>query len=65
MLLNLALPLSSGQLEGLGRYCGVLFPLPIWLASHRSQALHSGLVAISAMLYMLCLILFTTLHPIF
>jgi hypothetical protein len=65
MLLNLALPLSSGQLEGLGRYCSVLFPLPIWLASLRSQALHSGLVAISAMLYMLCLILFTTLHPIF
>ncbi len=65
MLLNLALPLSSGQFEGLGRYCSVLFPLPIWLATLRSPVVHSTLVAASAMIYMLCLALFTTVHPLF
>lgn len=65
MLLNLALPMSSGQFEGLGRYCSVLFPLSLWFASWRSPVLHSGLVAASAMLYMLCLALFTTLHQMF
>jgi hypothetical protein len=65
MLLNLALPLSSGEFEGLGRYCSVLFPLPLWLATFKSPVLHLGLVAASAMLYMLCLSLFTTLHPLF
>lgn len=65
MLLNLALPLSSGQLEGLGRYCSVLFPVSLWLASFPSPHLHSTLVASSAMAYLLCLALFTNLHPIF
>ena len=35
MLLNLYVPLSSGAFEGLGRYCSVLFPAFIWLASIR------------------------------
>lgn len=65
MVVNLLLPLSSGQLEGLGRYCSVLFPMSLWLASFRSPLVHSWLVAACAMLYMLCLALFTTLHPIF
>src|SRR5207248_7762736 len=30
VLVNLWLPLSSGQLEGLGRYCAVMFPFFIW-----------------------------------
>lgn len=65
MLLNLALPLSSGQLEGLGRYCSVLFPLSLWLASFKSPHLHSMLVASCAMAYLLCLAMFTNLHPVF
>ncbi len=31
VVLGLLLPLSSGQFEGLGRYCSVLFPLSILL----------------------------------
>lgn len=65
VLLNLMVPMSSGQFEGLGRYCSVLFPLPLWLATFKSPVLHSGLVASGAMLYMFCLALFTNLHPIF
>ena len=38
MLANLWLPLSSGIFEGTGRYCAVMFPFFIWLASIRSQS---------------------------
>jgi hypothetical protein len=65
MLANLWLPLSSGQFEGLGRYCSVLFPCFIWLASLRSRFAATWLVVVFAMLYSLCLALFTTIHPLF
>jgi hypothetical protein len=65
MAANLWLPLSSGQYEGLGRYCAVLFPFFIWLASLRSRALLTAALVLSAMLYTLCLALFTTIHPLF
>jgi hypothetical protein len=65
MLVNLWLPLSSGQYEGMGRYCAVLFPFFILLAAVRWRAGFAALVAMSALLYAVCLGLFTTIHPIF
>jgi len=65
MLANLWLPLSSGQYEGMGRYCSVLFPGFIWLASLRSRAIATSLVALFAMWYALSLALYTTTHPVF
>ncbi len=65
MLLNLLLPLSSGTFEGVGRYCSVLFPCFIWLASIRSHAAFTSLVVVFAMFYTLGLALFTTIHPLF
>ena len=65
MVANLWLPLSSGQYEGLGRYCSVMFPCFIWLGSLRARAAVAWLVVIFAMLYTLCLALFITLHPLF
>jgi hypothetical protein len=65
MLLNLWLPLSSGALEGIGRYCSVLFPCFIWLASLRSQTLFTALVIGFSMFYTLGLALFVTIHPLF
>ena len=65
MLANLWLPLSSGDFEGLGRYCAVLFPVFIWLADIRSREISTTLVVVFAMFYTLCLALFTTLHPLF
>ena len=65
MAANLWLPLSSGQYEGMGRYCAVLFPFFIWLASLRSRAVLTTALVLSAMLYTLCLALFTTIHPLF
>ena len=62
---NLWLPLSSGQYEGLGRYCAVLFPCFIWVASWRSRTAVTAVVVGSAMLYMLCMALFANIHPLF
>jgi mannosyltransferase PIG-V len=65
MLANLWLPLSSGQYEGMGRYCTVLFPFFFLAAGIRSRAGFIAMVVVSALLYTLCLALFTTIHPIF
>ncbi len=65
IVLGLILPLSSGQFEGLGRYCSVLFPVPILLASFQGETRHLGLIAGSAMLYALGLALFVNVHPLF
>ena len=65
MLLNLWLPFSSGVFEGMGRYCSLLFPCFIWLATVRSRWLSTALVVGFAMFYTLGLALFTTIHPIF
>ena len=65
VLLNLLVPLSSGLFEGVGRYCSVLFPCFIWLASIRSRLAATTTVVLFAMFYTLGLALFTTLHPLF
>jgi hypothetical protein len=65
MLLNLWLPLSSGVFEGVGRYCSVLFPCFIWLASLRSRVFATPLVVFFALVYTLGLALFVTIHPLF
>lgn len=65
MLMNLWLPLSSGVFEGMGRYCSVMFPCFIWLASIRSRPATTALVVGFAMFYTLGLALFTTIHPLF
>jgi hypothetical protein len=65
LLLNLWLPLSSGVFEGVGRYCSVLFPCFIWLASIRSRSVSTALIVFCAMFYTLGLALFTTIHPLF
>jgi hypothetical protein len=65
MLLNLYVPLSSGAFEGLGRYCSVLFPAFIWLASIRSRFVYGSLVVVFALFYTLGLALFTTVRPLF
>jgi hypothetical protein len=64
MLCNLALPLSSQSLEGMGRYCTVLFPFYLWLASFKSALVHSSTLIVFSMLYVLCLALFANIHPL-
>ena len=64
-VLGLLLPLSSSQYEGLGRYCSVLFPLPILLGSLPGATRHHGLMMGFAIVYALGLILFGNVHPLF
>lgn len=65
IVLGLVLPLSSGQSEGLGRYCAVLFPIPLWLGSLRGEARLTWLVACFVLFYTLGLVLFGNVHPLF
>jgi hypothetical protein len=62
---GLLLPLSSGQFEGLGRYCAVQFPIALALASLSGDLRHQLLLVSSAILYALGLALFVTVHPLF
>ena len=62
---GLLLPLSSGQLEGLGRYASVQFPIAIALASQRGPRRHVVIMAVFAVLYLACQSLFVTVHPLF
>jgi hypothetical protein len=65
MAANLALPLSSGSFLGLGRYSAVLFPFFIWLGRFTGSTTNTAIVALFAGFYVLCLAVFTTLHPIY
>jgi len=65
MAANLWLPLSSGQYEGLGRYCSVLFPFFLWLAAVASRPVIVSVMIAFAMLYTLCMALFVNIHPLF
>ncbi len=65
MAANLWLPLSSGQFEGLGRYCAVVFPFFIWLAAVCSRTAVTALMVAFALLYTLCMALFVNIHPLF
>ncbi len=65
IVLGLALPLSSGQYEGLGRYCAVLFPIPILLGGLQGEVRHTWLIAYFMLFYTLGLVLFGNVHPLF
>lgn len=65
VLAGLLLPLSSGQFEGLGRYCSVQFPIALVLASLPGETRHHALLAASAVLYAVGLAMFVTVHPLF
>jgi hypothetical protein len=65
VVLGLVLPLSSGQYEGLGRYCSVLFPLPILFGSLNGETRHMGLIVGCVLFYALGLVLFGNVHPLF
>jgi hypothetical protein len=61
---NIALPLSSGQFEGLGRYTAVLFPVHFALAAVLPRRLVAPVYAASGAFYAFCCLLFTLVHPL-
>jgi hypothetical protein len=65
IVINLAVPLSSGSLEGLGRYAAVLFPFSLWLASLPGGAKQHWILAVFGMFYVFCFALWLKLYPLF
>ena len=65
VIAGLLLPLSSGQFEGLGRYCSVQFPIALALASYGGELRHHAMLAASALLYAVGLAMFVTVRPLF
>jgi hypothetical protein len=65
ILLNLWLPMSSGAMEGMGRYCSVLFPAFLWMATIRSRVILAALVVGSALLYPIAFAIFLTNRPLY
>ncbi|MBI2222279.1 MAG: hypothetical protein HYU53_13860 [Acidobacteria bacterium] len=65
ILINLYVPLSTGALEGIGRYCAVLFPFSLWLATVRAPLARTAVTVVFGMFYVLCLALFTKVYPLF
>jgi hypothetical protein len=65
VLAAMLLPLSSGQLEGLGRYASVQFPVALALASLKGPWSHYVWLSVFVVLYVVCLSLFATVHPLF
>ena len=65
VLAGLLLPLSSGQFEGLGRYASVQFPIALALATCGRRAVQIGVLLVFAALYVVCMSLFVTVHPLF
>lgn len=64
-LAGVLVPLSASDLQGIGRYTAVLFPLFIVLGTLRSDRLHEALLVVSALFLAVFAGLFVTLHPIF
>ena len=65
MLVSLLVPLSGSELEGIGRYTLVLFPLFMALATVESSRLRDAVVIVSTLFLALFSGLFVTLHRIY
>lgn len=64
-LAGVLVPLSASDLQGIGRYTAVLFPLFIALGTLRSERFHEAVLVVSALFLAVFAGLFVTLHPIF
>jgi Gpi18-like mannosyltransferase len=65
VLVSLLVPLSGSELEGIGRYTLVLFPLFMTLATFESPRLRDAIVIVSTLFLALFSALFVTLHRIY
>lgn len=65
VLASLLVPLSSNNLEGIGRYAAVLFPAFMLAGSVTSARAHEAILIVSALFLALFVCLFVTLRPIY
>lgn len=65
VVVSLLVPLSSNALEGLGRYCSVLFPVFMLAGCITSARTHEAVVMASLVFRTLLICLFVTGHPVY
>ena len=64
-LVSMIVPLTGSDLQGLGRYSAVLFPVFMLLGSFQSPRAHETILVISSLFLALFMVLFVNWHPIF
>lgn len=65
VLVSLLVPLSGNVLEGVGRYCAVLFPAFMLLGSVKSQRAHEAILVLGSLFLALLVALFSTGRPVY
>jgi len=64
-LISLMVPLSGSDLQGIGRYMAVVFPVFMLLGSFRSDRVHEAILIISSLFLALFVGLFVNWYPIY
>jgi mannosyltransferase PIG-V len=65
VVVSLLVPLSSNELEGIGRYASVLFPVFMLAGTVTSERVQQGILIVSCLFQTLFICLFVTLRPIY
>ncbi len=64
-IVSLIVPLSGSDLQGIGRYMSVVFPIFMLLGSIRSQVVHEAILVISSLFLALFVTLFVNWYPLY
>jgi len=64
-VVSLMVPLSGSDLQGIGRYMSVVFPIFMLFASFRSSRAHEAILVISSLFLALFLSLFVNWYPLY
>lgn len=64
-IVSLMVPLSGSDLQGIGRYMAVVFPIFMLLGSFRSPRVHEAILVISSLFLALFLSLFVNWYPLY
>jgi hypothetical protein len=64
-IVSLLVPLSGSDLQGIGRYMSVVFPVFMMLGSFRSARVHEAILVVSSLFLALFLTLFVNWYPLY
>lgn len=64
-LVSLLVPLTGSDLQGIGRYMAVVFPVFMLLGSVRSQEVHDAILVVWSLFRALFIILFVNWYPLY
>jgi hypothetical protein len=64
-IVSLLIPLSGSDLQGIGRYMAVVFPIFMLLGSFRSPRVHEAILVVFSLFLALFLSLFVNWYPLY